>query len=144
MLKKAITYVDYDGVTRTEDFYFNLTKTELTEMENSVDGGMKRQLEAIVASENVRELLTTFKKIIVASHGIKSADGKLFRKSPEISEDFLASPAFDVLFMSLAQDANLTAEFINGMMPNDISGTLPPAMNSNDSNVESAMSVVKD
>ena len=32
MLKKTITYTDYNGVRRTEDFWFNLSKAEIMEM----------------------------------------------------------------------------------------------------------------
>ena len=33
MLKYPITYTDYYNVVRTEDFYFNLNKAEVMEME---------------------------------------------------------------------------------------------------------------
>ena len=40
MLKKTITYTDYNDNERTEDFYFNFSKAELTEMELSTVGGL--------------------------------------------------------------------------------------------------------
>jgi|PlaIllAssembly_1097288.scaffolds.fasta_scaffold438089_1 hypothetical protein len=120
MLKKEITYVDYNDKEQTETFYFNLTKTELTEMEASVDDGMSNFLKRIVAAEKVGEMLQVFKNIILSSVGIKSEDGKRFIKSKEISQDFVSSPAFDVLFMELATDPQKVAEFIKAVIPQDL------------------------
>lgn len=120
MLKKTITYTDFNDVERKEDFYFNLSKTELTEMETSVDSGMAEMLKKIVDSGNGKEMFSVFKKIILASVGVKSEDGKRFFKNEEIANDFVSSPAFDVLFMSLATDADLAAEFIKGIIPQDL------------------------
>lgn len=129
MLKKTITYVDFNDVETTEDFYFNLSKTELTEMETSVKGGLSAMLKQIVATEDMKEMFGIFKKIIVSSVGIKSADGKRFVKSDEISQDFVSSPAFDELFMSLATDVGKAAEFIKGIIPKDLSGQFESEMN---------------
>lgn len=127
MLKKKITYTDFNDVEHSEDFYFNLSKTELTEMEMSVDSGMAHMLQQIVESENTKEMFSLFKKIILASVGTKSEDGKRFFKSDEIAQDFVASPAFDVLFMSLATDADSAAEFIKGIIPQDLVGSFDAA-----------------
>jgi hypothetical protein len=128
MLKKTITYEDFDGNQRTDVFYFNLTKTELTEMETSVEGGMKNLLEKMVESEDVKEMFVFFKQIIVKSVGIKSDDGRRFMKSDEIANDFVSSAAFDSLFMELAQDANKAADFIKGMLPQDLTGSFEEQM----------------
>lgn len=124
MLKKEITYVDYNDNQQTETFYFNLTKTELTEMETSVDGGMTSFIKSIIAAEKVGEMLQVFKRIILSSVGVKSEDGKRFIKSDEISKDFVSSPAFDVLFMELATDPEKVAEFIKAVIPQDLVGQL--------------------
>lgn len=126
MLKKTITYTDFNDIEQTEDFYFNLSKMELAEMENSIDGGMAKRLEQIVASQNVKEMFVFFKQIILDSVGMKSPDGKRFVKSEEISQDFISSPAFDSLFMELASDADKAVEFVKGIMPKDLSATLDP------------------
>lgn len=55
MLKKTIDYTDYDGNKRTEDFYFNLTKAEVAEMELSTEGGLVKMLEKIVKEQNVKK-----------------------------------------------------------------------------------------
>lgn len=45
MLKKTITYTDCNDVERTEDFYFNLSKAEVIEMELTTTGGMTKVIE---------------------------------------------------------------------------------------------------
>lgn len=120
MLKKTITYVDYNDEQRTEDFYFNLNKAELVEMEVSVDGGMQKKLEDIVHANDAREVLKVLKEIILLSYGEKSNDGAKFRKSKEISNDFASMEAFSELYMELISDEKAAAAFINGIMPRDI------------------------
>ena len=118
MLKKTITYEDFDGNTRTEDFYFNLTKAELLELEvGAGEGGIREKLLAIVAANNGEEIIENFKKIILLAYGEKSADGKRFVKNQEIRESFAATEAYSELFFSLATDANVAAEFMRGIIP---------------------------
>ena len=120
MLKKTITYVDYNGNERVEDFYFNLTKAEATEMELSVEGGLTKKLEDIVNSQNNKEIIVLFKEIILKAYGEKSQDGKRFIKSEELSEAFSQTEAFSELFMELALDEKAAADFVNGILPANI------------------------
>ena len=117
MLKKEITYTDFNGETQTEDFYFNLSKAELTELVLVQEGGLEEHIQDIVDSNNGREIIDMFKKIIRLSYGRRSPDGRLFRKKDEFFEDFEFSGAFDVLFMELAMDGDKGAEFIAGIIP---------------------------
>ena len=117
MIKKTITYVDYDGTERTEDFYFNLTKAEVMMMEMGTTGGVKKMLEKIVAEKDNKRIVEVFQDIIKRSYGEKSADGKRFIKTPEIVEAFTQTEAYSELFMELATDAQAAAAFINGIVP---------------------------
>lgn len=117
MLKKTITYKDFNDVERTEDFYFNLTQAEVTEMEMSTSGGLAEMLQRIVAAKDIPTIIKVFKDIILRSYGIKSADGKRFIKSTTIAEEFTQTNAYSQLFMELATNADRAAEFINAIMP---------------------------
>jgi len=117
MLKKTITYEDYDGNKRTEDFYFNLSKAEIMEMELSISGGMTQMLNRIVAEQDGEKIIKTFKEIILKAYGEKSPDGKRFVKSEELSTAFSQTEAFSQLFMELATDADAAAKFVNGIIP---------------------------
>ena len=120
MLKKTVTYVDYNGVERTEDFYFNLTKAEVTEMELSVDGGLSKMLEDIIASNNNKQILAMFKEIVLKAYGEKSADGRRFIKNKELSDAFSQTEAYSEIFMELALDEKAASDFINGIMPGNL------------------------
>lgn len=116
MLKKTITYTDYEGEERTEDFYFNLNKAELAEMELSTQSGMKRLIERLQQERDNKKIVEIFKDIILRSYGEKSLDGKRFVKSKELSEAFAQTEAYSELFIELL-DAEKAAAFINGIMP---------------------------
>jgi len=120
MLKKTMTYTDYNGTERTEDFYFNLTKAELMEMELTTVGGLENMINNIVAAQDTPSIIATFKKIILKAYGKKSADGRRFEKSEEITKEFEQTEAYSDLFMTLATDDKAAAEFINGIVPQDV------------------------
>ncbi len=126
MLKKLIPYKDWNRVDRKENFYFNLTKTELIEMELSTTGGMRELLRTIMEKQDIPKLMKAFKEIILKAYGEKSADGRVFNKSPELSAAFEHSPAYDVLYLELINDANKAAEFITDIMPADMRDNINP------------------
>ena len=117
MLKKTITYTDYNGVERTEDFYFNLTKTELMDMEMGIEGGMVELINKIVAAKDNPTIMSIFKKLVLQAYGEKSADGKRFIKSEELSTAFSQTEAYADLYFELATNAEKAAEFVNGIIP---------------------------
>lgn len=121
MLKKTITYTDYNGVERTEDFYFNLSKAEIMEMELGVSGGYAEMLKSIVNANDAPTLIKIFKDLVLRAYGEKSADGKRFIKSDAISEAFSQTEAYSILFMELATNADEAAKFVNGIVPSDLS-----------------------
>lgn len=117
MLKKTITYVDYNGMERTEDFYFNLSKAEVAEMELSVQGGFSKMLEEIIASKDNVQIVNLFKQMVLKSYGEKSPDGRRFIKSEEIAQAFAQTEAYSEIFMELALNEDKAAEFVNGILP---------------------------
>lgn len=117
MYKKRIKYTDYNGNPREEDFYFNLTRTELTEMEFSSAGGLQNYIQKIIDAQSGQEIIAVMKDLIFRSYGEKSLDGKYFNKSKELSEAFSHTEAYDILFMELATDDKAASEFVNGIIP---------------------------
>lgn len=121
MLRKVISYKDYNGKERKEAFYFNLSKAEVIEMELSADGGMENFMQSIIDTKDNRRLFNLFKDMIYKSYGIKSEDGRRFVKSKEISDAFVQTEAYTELLMELMGDdaATKVAEFVRGIMPFD-------------------------
>ena len=124
MLKKTIKYKDYNGVEREEDFYFDLSPAEITEMELSEDGGMSTLIQKIVVAKDMKSLVAMFKELILKSYGEKSADGRRFIKvdhtdGHRLADDFAETPAYSILFMELATNENAAQEFVNGIIPQE-------------------------
>lgn len=120
MLKETIKYVDYNGEERTEDFYFNLNKAELMEMELSTVGGLTEMITKIVNEKDAPAIVKIFKDLVLKAYGQKSADGKRFIKNDKLREEFEQTEAYSILFMKLATDADAAAKFVNGIVPADM------------------------
>lgn len=121
MLKETLKYTDYNGIERNEDFYFNLTKAEIMEMELSTAGGLTEMINKIVATQDAPAIIKVFKELILKAYGEKSPDGKRFIKSDEISAAFSQTEAYSDLFMRLATDTEYASKFVNGIVPKDLS-----------------------
>ena len=119
MLKKNIKYVDYDGNDRAEDFYFNLNKAEIVELEMGTTGGLTKTLEKIVQEKDNKRIVEYFKAIILKAYGEKSADGRRFIKSQELRDSFEQTEAYSELFMELSSNAKAAADFISGIVPKE-------------------------
>ena len=101
MLKKTITYQDFNGDEVSEDFFFHLSKAELVEMELSHEDGLSEALQRIIAAQDGKGIITEFKNIILGAYGKRSSDGKRFVKNATIREEFESSEAYSTLFMEL-------------------------------------------
>lgn len=119
MFEMKQTYTDYNGEERTEIFRFNFTEQEAIENGLHGKGEFYRKLEDLRETKDIDKLIPILKWIVLNSYGIKSNDGRFFRKSEEIRRDFEASPAFSKIYMALATDDKLAAEFVNGISPSE-------------------------
>ena len=120
MIKKTVTYDDYNDFSRTEDFYFNLTKAEVMEMQLSTVGGLDTMLKKLVASNDLPSIIKVFKELVLKAYGEKSPDGRRFIKNDELRAEFEQTEAYSIIFMELATDEKAAAEFINGIVPKDL------------------------
>ena len=120
MLAKKIKYTDYNGVEREEVFYFNITKAELMTQNLMTPGGLETKLKRIINSKDVPELTKYIQDIIKDSYGVKSDDGVRFIKSKELSEMFMQTEAYSVLFMEMVTDTKKASDFVNGIFPKDL------------------------
>lgn len=126
MLKKTITYENFAGETVTEDFYFNLTKAELLQLEMTMPNGLAAHIDQLIAEQRGEELLDMFDRIITKAYGVKSYDGKQFIKSREELDKFKFGGAYSELFMEIALDAKAADEFTRGILPKNLGGEPAP------------------
>lgn len=143
MIKETVTYKDYNGTERTEDFYFNFTTAELAEMQLEVDGGFEDKIRQIVNANDTSKIIKIFKDtIFLRSYGKKSDDGRRMIKNQDVLDEFVESPAYSILFMKYATSADALSEFINNVIPEEVKTqfasvapdkvvTLPDASDSN-------------
>lgn len=124
MIAKNVSYVDFDGVERTETFYFNLTSAEIAAWELSTEGGMRKKIEEITAAKDLKQLSILFMDILDRSYGRKSPDGRRFEKSEAILADFKSTQAYSDIYMALATDAEKATEFLNALVPKDRTAAL--------------------
>lgn len=133
MIKKTITYTDYNGVERTENYYFNLSKAEVMEMEMTAEGGMAESIQKIVDAKDTPSIIRVFKDLVLKAYGVKSDDGRRFMKTKpdgsRYADEFKETEAYSQIFMELATDADAAAKFINGIIPADLAqkSALPSA-----------------
>ena len=120
MLKKTMTTVDFGGTMRTEDYYFNLTESEIMEMQLSTEGGFAEMVKRITDAKSQLELTALFKTLICKSYGVLSPDGRKFIKNQAVLDDFMATQAYSDLYMELVQDAEKAAEFFNNILPENV------------------------
>ena len=124
MFKKTVTYEDYKGNTRTEDFYFNLNKAELVELELSTKGGLTVMMDRIIAAQDNATLFKIFKDLVSKSYGVLSDDGRKFIKNQEVLDDFMQTEAYSIIFSELATNAEAAAEFFNNVIPQNLAKEL--------------------
>jgi hypothetical protein len=117
VLKKTITYEDFNGETVSEDFFFHLSKAELVELEMSHKEGLSEALQRIVDAEDNKQIVAEFKNIILTAYGKRSPDGKRFIKNQELRDEFMSTEAYSTLFMELVTETDKAVEFINGIIP---------------------------
>lgn len=118
MFKKTITYEDFNGDTQTEDCYFNFSEAELAELEVTFgDQGLSAFINDVIATKDTKKTIILFKELILKAYGVKSEDGKKFKKSAELREDFASSAAYSALFMELSTNPDALTEFTNKIMP---------------------------
>ena len=125
MIKWPIKYVDYNGNTVTENFYFHLNKAELVKMQFNANGGYSQFIERVTNQRDLKALGDEFENIVLSAYGEKSDDGRTFRKSDEIRENFKYSEAYSELFMELITDSDKAIAFVKGVLPKDLQNVSP-------------------
>lgn len=111
MFKQKISYVDFNGKERNEDFYFHLSLPEVTRLEAKIGRPMEEYVNEIVANQDLKTLIDFLETLILDSYGRKGADGKAFLKTKEMRMEFEHSQAYAELFEMLLTNPELARKF---------------------------------
>ena len=117
MIKWKIKYTDYNGEAQEEDFYFNLSKAEVMEMDLNANGAYSEYLQRIVDTRDGKKIAEEFKNLILKSYGEKSPDGRRFIKSKDKTQEFMQTEAYSELYIQLATEEGAADKFITGILP---------------------------
>ena len=131
MYKITETYTDYDDNQRTEDFYFNYSEAELTDLQFSVSGGLAGMIDKIIKTNDMPKLVELFRELIQKAYGEKSNDGRRFMKSPELTKEFTETVAYSQIYIRLATDSKAAQEFINKVVPKSMKDKMQQANQQN-------------
>lgn len=132
MYKKTITFEDYEGTERTEDFYFNLNKAELIKwMTTTGEYTIDRLMLRLIQERNGKKIMDMMDELIKIAYGRKSLDGRRFEKSEELWKDFKETEAYSVLFTELVTDAKKAGEFVNGIIPKKLADQIADEIEKN-------------
>lgn len=120
MLKQRVKYVDFNGIEKERDLYFNMTKSDFLALELNTPNGFGAALQDAVENGDTSSLITHITNLVGSAYGIKSADGTRFSKSPEELKAFKDSPEYDAFLFELLTNAEKCAAFFNGLVPEDL------------------------
>ena len=134
MIKKTVTYTDYNGEQRTETFYFHYTEAEILDMEMSEEGSFVDRIQRIIDAKDKTALMKLIKKFVIDAYGVKSEDGKRFMKNDELKTAFLECPAYSDIFMEMVTNDEVAADFVNGVIPSTMKDRVAKLSNGKSTN----------
>ena len=121
MFSRTFEYKGYDGQTRKETWWFNLSESELLKMELGSVGGLNGLMNRMLREEHPEKIVDTFEKIILGAVGERSSDGRRFlKRNGAVAEDFRETPAYDQLFLELVSSGDAFATFLKGAIPDEV------------------------
>lgn len=144
MLKKTIKYVDYNGVERTENLYFHVSKASVLTASNDVYGEIMKAANELqdrakllegmevseineenafdpnnqVIAESIRMVARLLDRLVDLSYGKRSEDGLKFVKSKEVLDEFKSSMVYDAFIEQMLANQEEMIEFINKLVAN--------------------------
>lgn len=123
MVKKTVTFTDFEGKEITKDFYFNISKMEFRVLDRKIPGGLQNMIDQIMREKDEDRLIDLLDLLILESYGEKSEDGRFVKEDRygrRLSSFFKVSEAWDTLFMNLVQNEKELSEFLTGIVPKDV------------------------
>lgn len=129
MFRYVDVYKDFNGTERKETVYFDLNQSEIIGLEIDSEKGLSEYLQEISDAKNAKEMMRFFTNTLYKAYGEKSADGRRFVKSKELSDAFTQTVIYQDIYAELLTNAEFASKFINSIMPD--MGALADKINKN-------------
>ena len=124
MIKKTITYEDFNGEKRTKDFYFHMNQVEFAKLNGEVPGGLEKRIQDIIANQDQDAMLRLVDLLVSRSYGERDdEDGgftKIGKNGRPLYEKFVNTSAYDNLIIELIQGEKNIVTFLSGIMPKEV------------------------
>ena len=118
MIKKHVSYENYDGNKVEKDLWFHLNKSDLAKMSLGFDNGLIDGLTELQQKGDKKAIAEFIDNLLVNAYGVRKPGSDVFLKTAEIKEDFQYSLAHDeILMMLLGGEDDEIINFIVGIMP---------------------------
>ena len=118
MYRKRVKYKDYLGQDREEIFDFNLSDSEIMELEADYEGSITKMIAKLSKKNDHADVIKIMKKIVLMSYGVISEDGRRFIKNDEVRDAFYQTEAYSAIFTELATNDVKAAEFFERIISN--------------------------
>ena len=116
MLKETLTYTDFNGTERTEDFFFHITEKEGYTINAKFGGDLETYVNNLNSDQDTERMIEFIDFMLLTSYGRKSADGRRFEKSEQIKIEFEQSRAYSDLFMKFLTNTEFASRFGSGLI----------------------------
>lgn len=124
------TYTDYNGIEKTETFWFNLNQRELSKLALGPSGGLESVISEIVSTNDMGRTMELLEEIVLSAYGKKMPDGRFAKVDDDghrYADKLKQTVVFDELFMELLLDTDKLIAFINGVVPDGLKESVEKA-----------------
>lgn len=146
MVKKTLTFTNFDGKEVTKDCYFNLTKMEFQELDDSIPGGLTQLIDKMLSEKDKALTVRLLSILLLAAYGEKTEDGRFVKEDAHgrrLSAFFKVSEAWDVMFMNLVKNERELSEFLVGIVPKDMADDARKAMENPEESIQASLTAIK-
>ena len=127
MIKKTLTFEDFEGNERTKDFYFHMNQVEFSKLNGEIPGGLEKRMQTIIQDQDEDALLRMIDLLVSRSFGKFDEEDeftKIDRNGRPLYEKFVNTDAYDKLIIELIQSEKNIVTFLTGIMPKNIQGKI--------------------
>lgn len=129
MLKKEITYTNFNDEEITVTEYFNLNKVQTMKLVSG-HGGMDKYLQSIIDEKNGEKFIDFVEELVYSAYGKRDPENaENFITAKEVKDAFTKTGAYDELVYTLLSNEKEFESFFIGILPKAMQETVRNAEN---------------